>query len=458
MHTKSKFKRITYSVICFILAFQQITFAQMAELNIAGHLAGMRKGMVIDKFRPLHLRYFSYDLNKDNFKFMFDKGDVQQLEDGKFKEQSNDLLKYFLIGISLPDSKFWVNLRPESEDQIIEPELAQTDLGKVLLEADLQLKKDTAKYTSPETPEGRQYWDKLYKKAGELFGQENAKISTLTRPWIVPGEIIVRETSESVFIYKSTLKVMLEDDYIKESKSPLAAVYSFNDPKEKALNEYSSQLIRELIIPKLTKEVNTSKRYAGLRQVFYSLILSRWFKARFGNSVSQLTGSPAHRLTGTPANQLTGVPTNSHIKLINSKNLTNLTSQTSWSKTTYFKEYQKSFSKGEYNLTEPVYTPTGQVIRNYFSGGIQAGSAIRLIGVAGLRKTVLSNLNLIGIKKDDAGVRAGLALEKGDANEQITNLPIKLNFDQIMMKKFWKIIESWRSDENWDLLLDSNSL
>ena len=30
----------------------------------------------------------------------------------------------------------------------------------------------------------------------------------------------------------------------------------------KDLNEYSSQLIRELIIPRLTKEVNTSKSYA----------------------------------------------------------------------------------------------------------------------------------------------------------------------------------------------------
>jgi hypothetical protein len=79
----------------------------------------------------------------------------------------------------------------------------------------------------------------------------------------------------------------LEQDYLS---SPVIArsaedtpgatkqsLYTFTDPRLKALNEYSSQLIRELIIPKLTKEVNSTKRYASLRQVYYSLILAQWF-------------------------------------------------------------------------------------------------------------------------------------------------------------------------------------
>ncbi|MEK6564569.1 MAG: hypothetical protein AABZ65_06045, partial [Candidatus Omnitrophota bacterium] len=36
----------------------------------------------------------------------------------------------------------------------------------------------------------------------------------------------------------------------------------------------------------------------------------------------------------------------------------------------YFKAYQKSFQEGEYNLSETLHTPTGQVIRRYMSGGI----------------------------------------------------------------------------------------
>ncbi|TAM41626.1 hypothetical protein EPN54_01775 [bacterium] len=211
-----------------------------------------------------------------------------------------------------------------------------------MLEADLQLKKDTASFTSPQTAEGKEYWNRLYKKASELYGSENITIPTLTRPWIVPNEIIVRETKDSAYIYKATLKVMLEQDYLKGSTT-----YSFKDSRSKALNEYSSQLIRELIIPKLTKEVNLSKKYAPLRQVYYSLILSRWFKSRF------------YGQSGT------------YPSLIDKNDLTNLTSKTTWDKSTYFNEYKKSFAQGEYNIKEPVYTPTGQTIRSYFSGGIQ---------------------------------------------------------------------------------------
>ena len=55
------------------------------------------------------------------------------------KQEASILLDYFKIGLSLPNDKFWVNLRPDSQDQIIDDELAKTDLGKVMLEAHLNL-------------------------------------------------------------------------------------------------------------------------------------------------------------------------------------------------------------------------------------------------------------------------------------------------------------------------------
>ncbi|MCX5706625.1 MAG: hypothetical protein NTW13_03025, partial [Candidatus Omnitrophica bacterium] len=212
------------------------------------------------------------------------------------------------------------------------------------MEADVQLKKDTALATSPDTKEGKEYWDKLYRKAEEIFGSQNVTIPTLTRPWVVPGEIIIRETNDNAYIYKATLKVMLEEDYLKNS-----AVYNFKDERLKELNTYASQILREKIIPKLTQEVNTSKRYAALRQVYYSLILAQWFKQRFYGK----GGLYSH--------------------LIDTKNLNGLTSKESWSKTTYFQQYQKSFKDGEYNFKLPVSTPFGQTIRSYFSGGVALG-------------------------------------------------------------------------------------
>lgn len=339
-----KIRKIFSLVLILSLIFQQVGFAQVAnQLNVSNYLPGTGSSVGQDRFRPLHLRYFSYNNLNDNFKIILDKGNLKpkELETAKLKIQAQELLNYFLVGVTLPDSMFWVNLRPDAQDNIIDAQLARTDVGKVMLEADLQLKKDTSAFTSPRTAIGKEYWSKLYKKSAELYGNSVATIPTLTRPWIVPGEIIVRETSDSAYVYKANLKVMLEQDALKNS-----AAYNFKDDRAKALNEYSSQLIRDLVIPQLTKEVNSAKRYASLRQVYYSLILARWFKLHFANK------------TGTYAS------------LINAKNLTNLVSRETWSKAEYFKQYQKSFAKGEYNEKEQVYTPAGQMMRTYFSGGV----------------------------------------------------------------------------------------
>jgi len=408
-------KKVVSMIISFGLFFQQVSFAQMAaELNLAGYLSQMHSAMAIERFRPVHLRYFNYDLATHDFKVLVDKGDFEKGLSPKgtdpkqlLQEETKTLLNYFLVGLTLNNESFWVNLRPDAEDQIIDSYLVQTDVGRIMLEADLQLKKDTAKFTSPETPEGKEYWNRLYKKAEELFGYDNVSIPTLTRPWIVPGEIIIHETDSSAYVYKATLKVMLEQDYLKDS-----SVYNFKDARSKALNDYSSELIRELIIPKLTKEVNSSKRYANIRQVYYSLILSRWFKNKFADKKGL---SPQ----GTVPN---------FIDRINTLNLTGLTSKEAWSKTTYFKEYQKSFQQGEYNIKEPVYTPTGQVIRSYFSGGMALQNINPDNGIVAASPIVPKMPGTVMLKGDSLGLReegaAGspLKLSKTDAITKINDL------------------------------------
>jgi len=172
----------------------------------------------------------------------------------------------------------------------------------------------------------------LYEKARQLFGQEDIELPTYTRPWIVPGEVIVRESPSGAFIYKATLKVMLEQDYLSCQAIDLIAAspqglltsghekgalaYGFNDPRIEELNAYSSQLVRELIIPQLTRQVNSSKRYASLRQVFYSLILAQWFK-------SKNPDNPA----------------------IDRKDLNGLASVAPWSKDAYFNGYKNLFRR-----------------------------------------------------------------------------------------------------------------
>ena len=359
-----KLKKLTSILLCFLLVLQQAGFSQTIDLS--GHFSQLSRRLSSDKFRPLHLRCISYNAQEDNFRLRLDKSNLKNPSLKELEDWSKTLFNYFLIGLSLPNDAFWVNLRPDSPDNIIDDSLARTDMGKIMLETDLQLKKDTAQSTSPNTPEGKAYWDKLYQKAEELYGNANITIPTLTRPWIVPGEIIIGETIDSAYVYKATLKVMLEEDYLKNSTNSInssnSTNYSFNDPRLKELNQYSTQLIRETIIPKLTYEVNTSKRYAPLRQVYYSLILAQWFKARY-------------RKQSTVNSKQFTVKDNDYIKLIDSGGLTSnfqlLTIKQPYSKEFYFQQYQESFAQGEYNLKKPVHAPSGQTIRSYFSGGEQ---------------------------------------------------------------------------------------
>jgi len=171
----------------------------------------------------------------------------------------------------------------------------------------------------------------------------------------------------SAYIYKATLKVMLEEDYLTEHTPAVRAPHrggaesghGFSDPRLKQLNEYSTQLIRELIIPKLSYQVNTSKRYAPLRQVYYSLILAQWFKQKLrDDSFKESVIFKNHPFSGRT------------IPKIDSGDLTNLVAKQPYDKQDYFKQYQQSFKDGEYNLTESIYTPYGQSIRRYMSGGM----------------------------------------------------------------------------------------
>jgi len=345
-------RKILSLFLSFILFFTQTGFTQVtAELNLSSHFANLGPNLTQNKLRLPHLRYLSYDNTSNNIQLLLDKGDLKDLKDLKLEESGKELLKYFLIGVTLPDDSFWVNLRPDSADNIIQDELAKTDVGKIFLEADVQLKKDTANLTSPNTPQGKLYWDKLYEKANQVYGTQNVNIPTLTRPWIVPGEIIIREAEgNSAYIYKATLKVLLEQDHLKES-----ANYNFEDNREKELNEYSSQLIREFILPELVKKVNNDKNYAALRQVYYSLILARWFKSRFYGKGGL------------------------YASYINKSNLQGLTSKETWSKNTYFEQYQTSFKNGEYNLKTNINALSGPSIRSYFSGGLEFGANMNII-------------------------------------------------------------------------------
>jgi tRNA1(Val) A37 N6-methylase TrmN6 len=99
-------------------------------------------------------------------------------------------------------------------------------------------------------------------------------------------------------------------------------------------------------------------------------------------------------------------------QLIDRKNLTGLASKTTWSKTTYFKEYQESFKNGEYSLNESVYTRFGQTIRSYFSGGIKLAAASPANNAFPADTIPFDNKNLSSMEYNGnmGAIRTGIAI------------------------------------------------
>jgi len=54
-----------------------------------------------------------------------------------------------------------VNLGPAETDPVMPPSLRELEIGRVLLDADLLLKKLTASLLHPDSPSGRLYWATL---------------------------------------------------------------------------------------------------------------------------------------------------------------------------------------------------------------------------------------------------------------------------------------------------------
>ena len=96
------------------------------------------------------------------------------------------------------------------------------------------------------------------------------------------------EHGDTVFVAESRLKVMLEEDYLAlehNSYNPKIGTDQITTQDVNKLNDVSSSIIREVIIPELEKEVNEGENFATLRQIYNSMILATWFKRNLQESL-----------------------------------------------------------------------------------------------------------------------------------------------------------------------------
>lgn len=300
-------------------------------------------------FAPAHL--MGITVHPDN-PFMFDvliNQGQSGLSENEKNFEYNKLVKYFLTSLTIPDDDQWVNLSPYEQNRIITAGFGKTAMGRDLLAQDYLLKQLTSSLMYPESSLGKEFWDKVYAKAYEALGHTNIPVNTFNKVWIVPDKAVIYESGNTAYVIQSHLKVMLEEDYLARNKHIAIAKTS------ESSGTVASQLIREIILPEIEREVNEGKNFAQLRQIVSGMILATWFKRTFKES-----------LLG---------------KVYADKDKTKGIDQDPKQNEAIYQHYLAAFKKGVYNyIKEDQDGYTGQSIpRKYFAGGFVRGDPAQTV-------------------------------------------------------------------------------
>jgi hypothetical protein len=315
--------------------------AQPPSLNIA-----IQPGVA---FTPATIKGITlYPDNPLKFDFIIDQGETH-LQGEAFKKEAAKLIKYFMASLTVPEDQTWVNLSPYEKDRIIPNEFGSTEMGQDMLTQDYLLKQLTASMMHPESELGKTFWNRVYQKTQEKFGTKDIPLNTFNKIWIMPDKAFVYEHTKGAFIVDSHLKVMLEEDYLAlehNKKDPNNAIGADSQKIDK-LDTVSTQIIREIIIPEIEKEVNTGKTFANLRQIYNSMILATWYKETLKQTILGQAYADKNKVNGI-------VSPNEDVK------------------EKVYNQYLETFKKGAYDLVKDDYDPQTQSIvsHKYFSGGI----------------------------------------------------------------------------------------
>ncbi|HBR15784.1 MAG TPA: hypothetical protein DD723_09660 [Candidatus Omnitrophica bacterium] len=282
------------------------------------------------------------------FNFIVDSGDTG-LKGDDLEGESSKLIKYFLASLTVPEDDMWVNLSPYENDRIVPKNFGDTEMGRDLLAQDYILKQLTASLMYPEEDIGKTFWDRVYSKAFERFGSTDIPLNTFNKIWIVPDTASVLEHENNVYVVESHLKVMLEEDYVALNKNLGVEKYGLDSVVQddaQIISGVTSDVVRQVLIPEIEKEVNEGKTFANLRQIYNSMILATWYKESLKQSLLGQIYVDKSKTKGV----------DNEDKQVNQK---------------IYDQYVAAFKKGVYDYIKEDYDPaTRQIIpRKYFSGG-----------------------------------------------------------------------------------------
>jgi len=389
----SAISRLVVCVLSLSLIFTPSTVYAQSVLNLPlpGSMISMSpaftpaiiKGVNIHPEDPL------------TFDFIIDTGSTHLSEDD-FKSESEKLIKYFLASLTVSEDEMWVNLSPYEKDRIIPQQFGKTEMGRDLLAQDYMLKQLTASLMYPDEQLGNEFWKRVYSKAQERFGTTEIPMNTFNKIWIVPERAKVYEHNKGAFIVISHLKVMLEEDYLALESNTGSNKHGLGDLTKddiEIVSGVSAEVVREVLIPEIEREVNEGKTFANLRQIYNSMILASWYKENLKESILGKIYINQNKTAGvdTQDNQ------------INEK---------------IYNQYVEAFKSGVFNFIREDYDEATQEIipRKYFSGGVVLDG--RRESVGGIDETSRAEGSLRVVTSGLQGIRRG-------ANGENENLAFK---------------------------------
>ncbi|MCA9393282.1 MAG: hypothetical protein KC900_03680 [Candidatus Omnitrophica bacterium] len=310
--------------------------------------------------------------------FLVDQGETAMAE-ADFRTESSRMIKYFLAALTVPENELWVNLSPYEENRIVGNHLGVTEMGRDLLAQDYLLKQLTSSMMYPEGTTGQEFWSRVHKLAYERFGTTEVPMNTFNKIWIVPEKAVIYEHANRAVIIESKLKVMLEEDYLALENHQAFDKHGQTVAEADVVTGAAADVVREVLIPEIEREINHGRTFSQLRQVYHAVILADWYKENLKES---LMGKAY-----VGQNKTAGIETAD--RQVNQK---------------IYEQYVESFKKGVYNyIKEDVDPVTGDSIpRHYFSGGadftdnaviVEEGltpAQVRLLDTAGIREVDVS--------------------------------------------------------------------
>lgn len=296
------------------------------------------------KYVPMIMK--GVHIHPDNpllFDFIIDTGNSGMNEDSPaLRKESEKIIKYFLATLTIPEKNLWVNLSPFEKDRIIEGALGQTELGRDLLAQDYILKQLTASLIYPEKAMGKEFWNRIYAQAEQLFGTSQIPVNTFNKVWLLPDSATIFVRDNTAFLLDSHLKVMLEEDYLAMTKR-------MGDDAAPKTNTVGSKIVRQLILPALEEEVNKGQNFAPLRQIMNSVVLAAWYKKNIKQALLNQVYSDKAKINGVNVDD----------KKIGEK---------------IYQQYLAAYKKGVFNYIKEDYDRLSRqpIPRKYFSGGFSA--------------------------------------------------------------------------------------